>query len=63
MNNLIYIQSDGDQINNNSLESLAAMQKFSKSNNENLYAVTFNKSVADQLNEFEIDKIIFVNNQ
>ena len=41
MNNLIYIQSDGDKINNNSLESLAAMQKFSKSNNENLYAVTF----------------------
>ena len=63
MNNLIYIQSDGDQINNNSLESLAAMQKFSKSNNENLYAVTFNKSVAEQLNEYEIDKIIFVNNQ
>jgi len=63
MNNLIYIQSDGNKINNNSLESLAAMQKFSKSNNDNLYAVTFNKDVAEKLNQYEINKIIFVNNE
>ena len=63
MNNLIYIQSDGNKINNNSLESLAAMQKFSKSNNDNLYVVTFNKDVAEKLNQYEINKIIFVNNE
>ena len=57
MNNLIYIQNDGNKINNNSLESLAAMQKFSKSNNDNLYAVTFNKDVAEKLNQYDINNL------
>ena len=63
MMNLVYIQSDGDKINNNSLESLVAIQSFSKSKNEEVYAVTFNKNIAKQLTEYRINKIIFVDNK
>jgi len=62
MNNLIYIQSDGNKINNNSLESLVAMQKFSQSSNDNICAVTFNENIANQLTNYKINRIIFVNN-
>ena len=62
MKNLVYIQNNENKINNNSLESLVAMQQIANSKNEEVYAVTFNKEVANQLMEYKIDKIIFVNN-
>ena len=63
MRNLIYIQSEGSKINNNSLESLAAIQKLAKPNNEEVYAVTFNNHVANELSKYKTTKIIFINNE
>ena len=63
MKNLVYIQNNENKINTNSLESLVAMQEIAAKNNEEVYAITFNKDIAEQLTKYKIDKIIFINNQ
>ena len=62
MNNIVFIQNEKEKINNNSIESLVAIQKISRESNDSIYAITFNKEVANQLKNFDLDKIIYVNN-
>jgi len=60
---LVFIQSHESKINNNSLESLCAAQKMANSFNAELYAVTFDKSVADSLSQYNLSGITYINNQ
>ena len=63
MKNLVYIQNNDGKINNNSLESLTAIQKFANTKNEEVYAVTFNKDIAEKLTVYNISKIIYISNE
>ena len=63
MKNLVYIQNNESKINNNSLESLVAVQEIASKNNEEVYAVTFNRDIAQQLTKYKINKIIFISNE
>tara|TARA_Y100000996_G_scaffold233960_1_gene184020 strand:+ start:783 stop:1727 length:945 start_codon:yes stop_codon:yes gene_type:complete len=63
MTNLVYIQSNENKINNNSLESLVAVQELAVKNNEEVCAVTFNRDIAEQLTKYKVDKIIFISNE
>jgi electron transfer flavoprotein alpha subunit len=62
MVNIVFIQSEKENINNNSIESLVAIQKFSKQTNDEVYAVTFNKDVANKLKNYNLNKIVYVDN-
>jgi len=59
---LVFIQSLDSKINNNSLESLCAAQKLANNLNAEIHAVTFDKSVAQDLSKYDISSIIFINN-
>ena len=63
MSYLVFIQNDGDKINNNSLEALVATQKISELSGADTYAVTFNKDVATALQKYQLTKIIIVENE
>jgi len=60
---LVFIQSHESKINNNSLESLCAAQKMANSFNAELHAVTFDKSVADSLSQYNLSGVTYINNQ
>ena len=62
MINIIFIQTEKEKINANSIESLVAIQNFSKQTNDEVYAVTFDKNAADELKNYHLDKIIYVDN-
>tara|TARA_B100000674_G_scaffold341397_1_gene285450 strand:+ start:484 stop:1446 length:963 start_codon:yes stop_codon:yes gene_type:complete len=58
---LIYIQSAEGKINPISLESLVAAQKLKEEKSAEIYAVTFNASIADELSQYDVNSIINVN--
>ena len=60
---LCFIQTLESKANNNSLESLCAAQNIAKNNNAELHAVVFDKNVAEQLKGYELNSVIFINNQ
>ena len=60
---LCFIQTLESKANNNSLESLCAAQNISKNNNAELHAVVFDKNVAEQLKGYELNSVIYINNQ
>ncbi len=60
---LCFIQTLEGTANNNSLESLCAAQNIAKNNNAELHAVVFDKNVAEQLKGYELNSVIFINNQ
>ena len=62
MKSLIFIQNDGNKINNNSLETVVGIQKNSKENDE-ILLVAFNKEIAQQLQKYHCKTIILVNNE
>ena len=62
MKSLIFIQNDGNTINNNSLETVVGLQKNSNENDE-IFLVTFNEKIAQQLQKHHCKTIILVNNE
>ena len=59
---LVYIESTNNKIHPVSLESLAAAQKLSQSNNAEVYAVIFNKDLADTLTNYKLNGLIIAGN-
>ena len=59
---LCFIQTLDGKANNNSLESLCAAQSITKNNGGELHAVVFDKNVADQLKNYELSSVIYINN-
>tara|TARA_B100001142_G_scaffold301645_1_gene327441 strand:- start:5081 stop:6025 length:945 start_codon:yes stop_codon:yes gene_type:complete len=59
---LCFIQTLDGKANNNSLESLCAAQSITKNNSGELHAVVFDKNVADQLKNYELSSVIYINN-
>ena len=62
MIHIVFIQSEKNKINNNSIESLVAIQNFSKQRNDEIYAITFNNEVANELKKYHLDKVIYIDN-
>ena len=60
---LCFIQTLDGKANNNSLESLCAAQSIAKNNSGELHAIVFDKNVAEQLKGYELNSVIFINNQ
>ena len=60
---LCFIQTLDGKANNNSLESLCAAQNIAKNNSGELHAIVFDKNVAEQLKGYELNSVIFINNQ
>tara|TARA_Y100000590_G_C15742941_1_gene1020928 strand:- start:1286 stop:2230 length:945 start_codon:yes stop_codon:yes gene_type:complete len=60
---LVYIQSLEGKINNNSLESLRAAQIISDNNSAEVHAITFEKSIADNLTNYNLSSIVYLNNE
>ena len=57
---LIYIQSSEEKINPISLESIVATQMIKSQQDAEVHAVTFSKSVAEQLSGYDINSVIHV---
>ncbi len=57
---LIYIQSSEEKINPISLESIVATQMIKNQQDVEVHAVTFSKSVAEQLSGYDINSVIHV---
>ena len=57
---LIYIQSAEDKINPISLEALAAAQQLKQGRNAEVYAVTFSDKISNDLTQYDINEIIYV---
>ena len=62
MSYLVFIQNDGDKINSNSMEALAAAQQMAESSKADIYVTTFNKNIADSLSKYASTKIILIEN-
>ena len=60
---LIYIQTTDNKINPISLESLVAAQQLKKQKGGKIIAITFSLEVSNQLTKYDIDEILFSNNQ
>jgi len=60
---LIYIQSSEDKINPISLESLAAAQQLKQEKNAEIYAVTFSDKVSNDLDKYNINEILYIDNE
>ena len=60
---LVFIQSHESKINNNSIESLCATQKLASNNSAKVYAVTFDKTVAENLSQYDLSKVVLINNE
>ncbi len=60
---LIYIQSTDEKINPISLESLVAAQKFKEKKGAEIYAVTFSEKVSNDLTGYDINEVIYVDNE
>ena len=58
MINIVFIQTEKEKINANSIESLVAIQNFSKQTNDEVYAITFNENVATKLKNYNLEKSI-----
>ena len=57
---LIYIQSSEDKINPISLEALAATQELKKQKNAEVHAITFSDKVSNELEKYDINEIIYI---
>ncbi len=60
---IIYIQTTDNKINPISLESLVAAQQLKKQKGGKIFAITFSLEVSNQLTKYDIDEILFSNNQ
>ena len=60
---LIYIQSTDEKINPISLESLAAAQELKEKKDAEIYAVTFSEKVSSDLINYDINEVIYVDNE
>jgi len=60
---LVFIQSHESKIHNNSLESLSAAQKLASNHNAEVHAVTFDKTVAENISQYDLSSTIYINNQ
>ena len=60
---LIYIQSSEDKINPISLEALAGAQQLKKQKNAEIYAVTFSEKISEALMHYDVNEIIYVDNE
>ncbi len=59
MNVLVFIQNDENQISKMSLEALACAQSL----NCDVSAITFNKEIAESLSNYQLNKIILIENK
>ncbi len=59
---LVYIESTNNKIHPVSLESLVAAQKISQSNNAEIYAIIFDKDLADTLTNYKLNGLIIADN-
>ena len=59
---LVFIQSHESKIHNNSLESLSAAQKLASNHNAEVHAVTFDKTVAENISQYDLSSTIYINN-
>ena len=59
---LCFIQTLDGKANNNSLESLCAAQSIAKNNSGELHAIVFDKNVAEQLKNYDLNSVIYINN-
>ena len=59
---LCFIQTLDGKANNNSLESLCAAQKISNNNSAEVHAVVFDKNVSEQLKDYNLNSVIYINN-
>ena len=59
---LIYIQSAENKINPISLEALAAAQELKKQRDAEIYVVTFSDKISNDLAQYDINEIIYVDN-
>ena len=62
MKTLCFIQTLDGKANNNSLESLCAAQSIAKNNSGELHAIVFDKNVAEQLKNYDLNSVIYINN-
>ena len=60
---LFYIQTTDNKINPISLESLVAAQQLKKQKGDKIFAITFSLEISNQLTKYDIDEILFSNNQ
>ena len=60
---LIYIQSSEGKINPISLEALAGAQQLKKQKNAEIYAVTFSEKISEALTQYDVNEIIYVDNE
>ncbi len=58
---LVYIQSAEEKINPISLESLVSAQQLKKEKLAQIHAVTFSSDIANKLSQYDIDSVIYVN--
>jgi len=59
---ITFIQSTDGKINNNSIEAFAASQKISERNNAEIYLLTFDPSLVEQLSNYKSNGIIVSDN-
>ena len=57
---ITFIQSTDGKINNNSIEAFSASQKISEKNNAQIYLLTFDASLVEQLTNYKSNGIIVV---
>ena len=60
---LVYIEATNNKIHPVSLESLAAVQKLSQSNDIEIYGVIFNKELSKNLTNYKLNGLIIANNE
>ena len=60
---LIYIQSSDEKINPISLESLVAAQELKDKVGAEIYAVTFSSMVSENLSKYDINEVIYVDDE
>lgn len=59
---ITFIQSTDGKINNNSIEAFAASQKIAEKNNAEIYLLTFDPNLAEELSNYQSNGIIIANN-
>ena len=59
---ITFIQSTDGKINSNSIEAFSASQKISEKNNAEIYLLTFDETLADQLASYQSNGVIIIDN-
>jgi len=60
MNALIFIQSENDTISRSSIEVISGMQKLCSDSNDSISTISFNQSINNKLEQYNIDNNYFV---